>query len=300
MRARALFGITVLGLGATAALTGCSGAAGAAEADVITFATMPVSDDPSAVNPVVELAALLEAETGATVEVVDVPDYLAVVEAVRKGHADLGLMSGFPSALAVNTGEVQSLMAWPGDGNPVSTCIVLDDSPLQTLTDIRKDTVVAFADPASSSGYVMPVHMLDAAGLTKDEDFTPMFSGSHEMSFLALEQGEIDVACTSTMLTQMYDSDYFPFSEGETRSLGESDTMPVSLSVLAPASMDADRRTMLLEALPEVFSEKNKDALGVYAEATGGVEPILEPPADLFAPFVKIAEIAGVELKDLG
>ena len=44
------------------------------------------------------------------VEITDVPDYTAVIESVRNGHTDIGIMSGFPSALAVNTGEVDPLV----------------------------------------------------------------------------------------------------------------------------------------------------------------------------------------------
>lgn len=305
MRARALAGLGVLTLGTVLALTGCSGtsgdAAAAAEDDgPIVFATLPVSEDPTAVNPVDALAELLAAETGLEVEVNDVPDYLAVVEAIRNGHADLGLMSGFPSALAVNTGEVDAIMAWPGDDAPVSTCIVLEDSPLTALDDITADTVVAFADPASSSGFFMPVAMLHQAGLEKDTDYTSMFSGSHDMSFIALEEGQVDVACTSTMLAGMYETAMFPFAEGETRSLGESASMPVSLTVLAKQDMSAERRALLVDALPTIFGAENGDKLGVYSEVTGGVEPIMEPEKSLFEPFVEIAQIAGVELKDLG
>lgn len=302
MRARAFAGLGALTASAALLLTGCSGAAAEAGADddgPIVFATLPVSEDPTAVNPVVELAALLEAESGLEVEVKDVPDYLAVVEAIRGGHADLGLMSGFPSALAVNTGEVDALLAWPGDDAPVSSCIVLTDSPLQSLDDITKDTVVAFADPASSSGYFMPVYMLDKAGLTQDEDYTSLFSGGHDMSAIALQQGQVDVSCTSTMLTTMPGTEMFPFEEGQTRSLGESDSMPVSLAVLGSQALSPERRSALLDALPAVFGEDNADKLGVYAEATGGVAPIVEPEKSLFTPFVEIAAIAGVKLEDL-
>lgn len=47
-------------------------------------------------------------------EIVDVPDCTAVVEALRNHHVDIGFMSGFPSALAVSTGEGDSPVARPG------------------------------------------------------------------------------------------------------------------------------------------------------------------------------------------
>lgn len=286
------------------ALASCSAAADDAPAPdaPITFATTPLGDDPTAQNPIEAFAALVEAETGREVKIVDVPDYTAVVEALRNHHVDIGFMSGFPSALAVNTGEVDALIAWPGNDDPVSTCLVLDGSPLQALEDITPETVVAFADPASSSGYFMPIAMLDQAGLKKDTDFTATFSGGHDMSFIALKEGQVDVACTSTIFPTMAgtDSPMFPFEEGETRSIGLSDSMPVSVTILADQGLAGDKRELLLEALPKVFVEKNADQLGPLLEAMQGTSPILEPDATLFQPFVDLAAVAGVDISDLG
>ncbi|MEL5989795.1 phosphate/phosphite/phosphonate ABC transporter substrate-binding protein [Microbacterium phosphatis] len=304
MRARALPVIGLLALGAVS-FAGCSSAPGSAAAaddpDArITFATTPLGDDPTAANPITAFAELVTKETGREVEIVDVPDYTAVVEALRNHHVDIGFMSGFPSALAVNTGEVDSLVAWPGNGEPVSTCLVLADSPLQSLEDITLDTVVAFADPASSSGYFMPVAMLHEAGLERDQDDTAMFSGGHDMSFIALKEGQVDVACTSTIMPTMAGTDMFPFAEGETRSIGLSDSMPVAVTVLADQEIAEDKRALLLEALPAVFTSDNAEALGAMYEAMQGAEPIREPADSVFQPFVDIAAIADVDISDLG
>lgn len=289
-------------------LVGCSTSSAdttnaASNDNVIRFTTLPITDDLTAETPIEALVELLAAETGYEIEITDVPNYSAAIEAIRSGHEDIGLMSGFPSALAVNTGEVDSLVAWPGEEGPVSTCLVLDDSPLQSLDDITPDTVVAMADPASSSGYFMPVHMLDAAGLTIDEDFKSLFSGGHDRSFLALQNGQADVACISTIFPEMagQGNPMFPFEEGETRSIGESISMPVSMSVLGNPSMSEEKRAALLEALPKVFSAENSDKLGLYAEGIPlDAEAIVEPGKDLFQPFVDIAAVADVDISDLG
>ena len=281
------------------ALTGCqasdAGAASASDAP-ITIATNPVSDDPTAVNPIEALASLLEEETGREVEITDVPDYLSVVEAIRSDHVDIGIMSGFPSALAVNTGEVDALLAWKGDDEPVSTCVVLEDSPIRTVEDFAGKTV-AFADQASSSGYFMPVFMLHEAGLEQGEDYEAIFAGGHEGSFAALQQGQVDAACTAFVLTEM-GAPMFPFADGEWRAVGESPSMDVMGTVLARQSLDDATRTLLEDALPKVFSEQNAEALSAYSSFIGlDVEIAPEPSA--FASFAKIAKVAGVELEDL-
>ena len=65
--------------------------------------------------------------------------------------------------------------------------------------------------------------MLDQVGLHKDDgDFKELMSGSHENSFIALKEGQADVACTSSIFPAMagQDNPMFPFDEGETRSIG--------------------------------------------------------------------------------
>ncbi|WDH77487.1 PhnD/SsuA/transferrin family substrate-binding protein [Microbacterium esteraromaticum] len=306
MRSRTSRALGTLAIGVVA-LTGCSGGASAEGASdpapsTIRMVTLPLVDDPNAVTPVDALKNLLGEATGLDVEITDVPSYSAAIEAVRAGHSDIVMASGFPAALAVNTGEVDPLVAWPGADDPVSTCLVLDDSELHDLNDITVDTVVVFADPASSSGYFMPVHMLDAAGLTKDEDYTSMMSGGHDRSLLALQQGQADVACTSTLFPPMagQGSPLFPFEVGETRSIGESIPMPVAMTLLGSQSMAPEKRAALLDAIPVVYDLDNADELGLYAEGIPeGIEPIVEPATDLFQPFVDIAAVAGVDISDL-
>ncbi|QSE62425.1 phosphate/phosphite/phosphonate ABC transporter substrate-binding protein [Rhodococcus sp. PSBB066] len=279
-------------------LTACSsdGAGSDTAEGTITIATAPIGDDPTQANPAEVLADKLETETGRPVEIRDVPDYLSVVEAIRSDHVDIGLMSGFPSALAVNTGEVDALLAWKGSDEPVSTCVVLDDSPVHSLTDLKGRTV-AFADQASSSGYFMPVYMLHEAGLEQGADYEAIFAGGHEGSFAALEQGQVDAACTAVMLTQLGEP-MFPFADGEWRGVGESPSMPLMGSVLARKSLDEQTRTQLQQALPKVFSEQNAEALGAFSGFVG-LEEILDPSPAEFQSFVDIAAVAGVELSDL-
>lgn len=298
LRAPLAFGVIAAG---SVLLAGCSSAtADEAADDVIRIATLPVTDNAMDETPVDAIAELLAEATGREVVVTDVPNYSAVIEAVRAGHEDIGLMSGFPSALAVATGEVDALVAWPGDDEPVSTCLVLDESPIRGLDDIAPDTVIAFADPASSSGFFMPTHLLYEAGLVAGEGFEQLFTGGHDRSFMALEEGQADVVCTSTIFPTMPGTDMFPFAEGETRSIGESISMPVSMSLLGNQHMSDEKRQAIIEAIPQVFSAENADRLDVYAEIIGADAAIVEPDRELFQPFVDIAAVADVDISDLG
>lgn len=300
MRRYTLPAVGLLGIAALA-LTGCQ--ASAADADAasasdapITIATLPLGDDPTAENPIEVFAELFEEATGREVEVTDVPDYLSVVEAIRNDHVDIGIMSGFPSALAVNTGEVDALVAFNGDDEPVSTCVVLNDSPIQEVEDFKGKTV-AFADQASSSGYFMPVYMLHEAGLEQGVDYEAIFAGGHEGSFAALAQGQVDAACTANMLTEL-GAPMFPFADGEWRGVGQSPSMSVQGTVLGRQSLDEATRAVIEEGMAEVFSPENAERLGAMG-AFATLEQTVEPDPSLYASFAEIAGVAGVELEDL-
>ncbi|WP_068480521.1 phosphate/phosphite/phosphonate ABC transporter substrate-binding protein [Pseudoclavibacter helvolus] len=296
MRRSPLLAFGIMGVSALA-LTGCQTAEATADDTTITIATIPLGEDPTQANPIDALVELLEAETGYTVEVTDVPDYLSVVEVIRADHVDMGIMSGFPSALAVNTGEVDALLAWEGSEDPVSTCVVLNDSPVQEITDLEGKTV-AFADQTSSSGYFMPVHMLHEAGLEQGTDYEAIFAGGHEGSFAALEQGQVDAACTSIMLTELGEP-IFPFADGEWRGVGESAPMPVMGSVLGSPELSDEKRTVIQDAIQAVFVEENAEALGALGSGFIGLPVSVDPEPSVFDGFVEIAGIAGVKLEDL-
>ena len=146
----------------------------------------------------------------------------------------------------------------------------------------------------------MPVHLLDSVGLKRDVDYKALFTGGHDRSAIAVKEGQVDAACTATMLTEMTGTDYFPFEKGEVRFIGESMAMDVSMAVIASQGMSEEKRQALLSVLPKVFAEKNKDSLGVYAEAgIVGVDPTLQPGREEFQPLVDVATVAGVDISDL-
>lgn len=303
MRRHILPAAAALGIAAIA-LTGCSAPSGDAAGSVqpkdpsepITMAAVPLGEDPTAESPYDVISELFTEATGRELEITEVPDYLSVVEAIRTDHVDIGIMSGFPSALAVGTGEVDAMLSFGGDGKPVSTCVVLNDSPVKELTDLRGKTV-AFADQASSSGYFMPVYMLHEAGLEQGKDYESIFAGGHEGSFAALQQGQVDAACTAVMLTEL-GAPMFPFKDGEWRGIGESPSMDVSTALLARQSLDDDTRKLIDEGFREILTEENAKRLGAFG-AMAKAEATSNPDPAIFDQFADIAAVAGVELKDM-
>jgi phosphonate transport system substrate-binding protein len=77
-----------------------------------------------------------------------------------------------------------------------SILIVKGDSPFKTLEDL-KGRSMAWADPNSTSGYLIPLVSLRAAGIEPDKFFgKTLFSGGHEQSVLGVINGQFDSGFT--------------------------------------------------------------------------------------------------------
>ncbi|MGP2440885.1 phosphate/phosphite/phosphonate ABC transporter substrate-binding protein [Streptomyces sp. JW3] len=117
----------------------------------LSVAAIRVSEDPTAQNPVDDFADLLSKEASREVEITEVPDYMGVVESIRGGHTGIGVMSSFPTTLALKTGGADPLVARLGNSTPIFTRVVPANSPVKKLDDLCGKTL-SFVDSASSSG----------------------------------------------------------------------------------------------------------------------------------------------------
>jgi phosphonate transport system substrate-binding protein len=61
-----------------------------------------------------------------------------------------------------------------------------------------QDLTLCFADPASTSGHLIPMAYLTSIGLDPKTAFKQtMFAGSHYASVLSVKSGKVDVGCSS-------------------------------------------------------------------------------------------------------
>ncbi|RCJ21668.1 phosphonate ABC transporter substrate-binding protein [Nostoc sp. ATCC 43529] len=75
--------------------------------------------------------------------------------------------------------------------------IVKQDSPIKTLKDL-KGKRIAFVDKLSTSGYLMPLATFKKLGIDYKRDFYQViYTGSHNKSLNALEDGIVDAAATN-------------------------------------------------------------------------------------------------------
>ena len=148
------------------------------------------------------------------------------------------------------------------------------DSPYQTIQDL-KGKAFAFADPNSTSGFLVPSYYLRKQGITPDAFFGKTgFSGSHENSILAVLNGTYDAAATwwndetYGNISRMEEKGMIP--RGNTRIIWKSPRLPGDpvwvIHKDLPGQMIQDIKAALLH-LPTASPEAWKDLVGGTSSA---------------------------------
>lgn len=179
----------------------------------LTFAMVPgenAGDTNARWTPMMDY---LSKTLGVKVSLRIVNDYAAVIEGQKAGNIHVALYGPASYARAYKIGADISPFALEvsksaGKGY-YSVLYVKKDSPYKKIEDL-KGKPVAFVDPNSTSGNNVPRFEMNKLGLDPDKFFSKVvYSGTHENSVLALQQGTVDAAFnawdseTSSTLTKM-------------------------------------------------------------------------------------------------
>ena len=160
------------------------------------------------------LARYLERELAdegiASVQIAVLPDSQSMAEAMRQGDVDLYFDSPLVATrIARMAGAIPILRRWKnGEATYSSVIVVPANSAIASLEDLR-GRVVGFQEPDSTSGYMLPVAMLQQAGLPlrhlhreserpQEDTVGYLFTGDDRNTVLWLVRGTIDAGATDT------------------------------------------------------------------------------------------------------
>lgn len=147
------------------------------------------------------LEAYMSKQLGVPFKMRYATDYAGIVEAMRVGQAQVAHLAAATYALLyeVTRGEVEPLLAEinaDGADGYQAIVVVRKDSPIQTIEQLKGKSL-AFVDPNSTSGYMVPFYHFSQAGYMKPGFFARTgFSGSHENGILAVINGTYNAATT--------------------------------------------------------------------------------------------------------
>ncbi|MDF1792266.1 MAG: phosphonate ABC transporter substrate-binding protein [Thalassobaculaceae bacterium] len=145
----------------------------------------------------------MQSRLGVPVELYPASDYAGVMQGLISGnleYASLG-SSGYAGISIQAPDAVEPLVTTEqvdGSLGYYSVMYVRADSPYKTLDDLKGKTL-AFADPNSTSGYLVPSYELKTSGYDPKAFFSKTgFGGGHEQAVVAVLNGQYDAGVTWT------------------------------------------------------------------------------------------------------
>lgn len=182
------------------------------------------------------LKTYLEKELNGSIELFVATDYSAVIEAMRSNKIDFAKLGPFAYLLAEReVGAEPVVMEYSSKtgGGYYSLLITRADSGIESIEDLKGKTL-AYPDPASTSGYLMPKAMFKKRNLDMDTYFSKLLStGGHDGTILAVANKKVDAGAVATIdFDKMIEIG--KVKESEFRVLWKSDLVPNSPIVVRP------------------------------------------------------------------
>jgi phosphonate transport system substrate-binding protein len=175
-----------------------SALAGSASAQaVLNFGLVPYEDPRIVIGNNKPLIDHLARTLGMEVKPFVATDYNGVIEAMRAKKLDIALLGPFSYLLAASVAGAEAFALPETERQGVSyhsVIIARKADHIKALKDLGGKTF-AFVDPTSASGHLFPKAGLIRAGYNPDTFFSRViFSGGHDASAVAVQNGKVDAA----------------------------------------------------------------------------------------------------------
>lgn len=235
---------------------------------------------------------LLEATFGVPTRLFPATDYAGVLQAFSAGQIEMANLgaSGYAGAWLDTNGGVEPLVVpeeADGSISYVSVLVVRADSGITSLEQMRGKSL-AWADPNSTSGYLIPRFALRRAGIGVENGqyFSRTgFAGGHEQGVVAVLQKQYDGAVTWASgqgeVSQGYSRgnlramvDKGMLNMADLRIIWTSDPIPngpLTARSALPAAFKEDMKLFHLalpKSHPDIYSQVERGAGTGYREVT--------------------------------
>lgn len=142
-----------------------------------------------------DLLNFLEKETGYYFVTAIPSSFIAVVEAFGSKKADIASINTFSYLLANEKYGANALLRVVRDNNQINyrgQIVARTDRGIDSLKDLN-DKSIAYVDPSSTSGYILPKALLDEKGIKPLE---VVFGMKHDNVITMVYQGQVDAGAT--------------------------------------------------------------------------------------------------------
>lgn len=130
------------------------------------------------------------------------PSYSDVRQSLEKGQVDVAFVCTGTYVHTLDDQTVKLLAQPVFENGQQYRCLMIvpTQSPIQTVADLQ-DKVMAFTDPESNTGCLVPSHMLHRMGKDPRTFLSEIiYTGSHDRSIVAVEREIVDVASVDSLI----------------------------------------------------------------------------------------------------
>jgi phosphonate transport system substrate-binding protein len=267
------------------------------EENPIIWAFVPSGEMERVAGGAQSVADLLNEKTGLYFNTMVATEYAGVIEALRSDppSAHMASLATFAYVMAADMGVAEAELVSVRFGSPFynGQIIARVDSGVKKLTDLKGKTF-ARPDPLSTSGWIIPMITLKAAGLNPNTDMKVVDAGSHDAVVAAVYNGEVDAGACYVDARTRIEKDHPDVME-KIAVIEVSVNIPNDGVQFHP-SISEDLRDKIVNALLEIAqTEEGKEALDTAYQWAA-----LEKHGDEFYdPFRQVLQAAGVNVKEL-
>lgn len=212
------------------------------------------------------------------------PSYTDARNKLEEGTVDVALVCTGTYVHALPGGRI-GLLAQPefAEGRKYqSLFLVPAQSPYRTLEDLRGKTV-AFTDPESNTGCIVPTAKINALGQDPTSFFGEIvFTGSHDRSIAAVETGLVSCAAVDS-LVWLSKLEVDPSLANRVRIIWQSEPYGPP-PIVVPAGLDEKLR----DSLQIAFLALDGDREGREILAAIGIERFVRPKPDDYLTAIEI------------
>ena len=240
-----------------------------------------ISDEPAKkigrFQPFVDHLAIQLSDVGIGVGEVEIaPDMETMADWLTSGKVDVYFDSPYPAMIVNNLSEAQPILRrWKNGVEEYHTVIFTrSDSGIETLEDL-KGQMIAFEEPSSTSGYMLPLSYLIEAGLQPVEK--PIVEASVNPDnvgyvFSYEDENTIQWALTGRVAAAAVGAPDFLEIPAETRQqltlLAETEPLPRNVVMLSPTLTPEEMASVKAALLAMHESEEGQAVLAAFEGTT--------------------------------
>jgi len=272
----------------TVGLAGCFGSS----STTLTFGIVPAEDNMDIVEQWGPVGDHVQENTDADIEFFEATSYSGIIESMANDNVDIAWYGPFAYVLAHERADAEAILIQKDGetGNEAyQTFWTTYHDDITGIDDMEGRSVV-FADPASTSGYLIPNYMVLQDGYDPNEFFSETsFAGGHSSAQLTLANEQIDVAPSASFVyrNMVENGD---ISSDHNRVIVESEPIPLTPIAVHP-DIEDDLRTQLVDGFTSFDDEETLEAL-----STAGWTETDDSEYDVIRDVQSTLEEAGFEV----